>query len=315
MQRSRGGFSLIELLVALAVIAVLLSLLVPGLRMARKSAREMVCQSNLKQLNAAWQMYVGDFRVFPVPRSKDIEKWIEPGRYPRPGAPAGLMSSVMWSWGGVHWYGSKPDGTWTTPMAAADPLRPVNPYVERSQVIRDKARVFCCPLDNGSFDSFTDRQNLWVKVGPAAGGGVGGAPGTTVYEQLGTSYDANDWLYCRAGARMGLEVEGDDKASNFIWWQGPQHVVTTPSRLVMLGDSGVMLAGRYPIEYLMQTPKRSGWWHGVQIGNLTFLDGSVRRERMGEVTTATYTFYLDESKHAGLDGKGRASYRVTAGHQ
>ena len=63
----RRGFTLIELLVVIAIIAVLLSLLMPGLKMARKNAMGLKCAANLKQLNAAWQMYIGDFRVFPVP--------------------------------------------------------------------------------------------------------------------------------------------------------------------------------------------------------------------------------------------------------
>lgn len=311
----RRGFSLVELLVVIAIIAILLSLLVPGLKKARKSAMNTKCAANLKQLDTAWQMYLGDFRVFPVPRSRDIAKWIEPGKWPSPGAPLGLMSSVTWSYGGVHWFGTTSSGTPVAPFPAADPLRPINQYVENGQLIRGKLGVFRCPLDNGSWDSFTDRQNIWVKVGPAAAGGVGGAVGTTVYEQLGTSYDANDWMYCIPGARTGLEVPGSDEQSNFAWWLGPQHLVTTPSRFVVLGDSGVMIAGRYSLDYIQQTPKRSGWWHGVQVGNLAFFDGSVRMTAMGDVTTDRYTFYMDEGKHAGLDAKGNASYRVVAGRQ
>ncbi|MGH7244734.1 MAG: type II secretion system protein [Phycisphaerales bacterium] len=311
----RRGFTLIELLVVIAIIAVLLSLLMPGLKMARKNAMATKCAANLKQLNTAWQMYLGDFRVFPVPRSKDIEKWIQPGQMPSPGAPLGLMSSVTWSYGGVHWYGAGAGGNLVTPFAAADPLRPINPYIENGLAIRDKLGVFRCPLDNGSWDSFTTNQNIWVKVGPAAAGGVGGAVGTTVFEQLGTSYDANDWMYCRPGSRTGIEVRDHDKLSNFAWWLGPQHLVTLPSRFVVLGDSGVMIAGRYPLDYIRQTPKRSGWWHGVQVGNLAFFDGSVRLTPMGEVTTERYSFYMDEGKHAGLDANGKASYRTVAGGQ
>ncbi|MBL8887767.1 MAG: type II secretion system protein [Phycisphaerales bacterium] len=307
----RRGFTLIELLVVIAVIAILLSLLMPGLKLVRKSAMGTRCAANLKQLNAAWQMYIGDFRVFPVPRSKDIARWIPPGKVPASGAPRGLVSSVTWSWGGVNWHGT---GT-NVPFAAADPLRPINPYIENDLSIRDKVGTFKCPLDNGSWDSFTTNQNIWVKVGPAAAGGIGGAAGTTVYEQLGTSYDANDWMYCLPGSRTGLEVPECPEQSNFAWWLGPQHLMTTPSRFVVLGDSGVMIAGRYPLDYIRQTPKRSGWWHGVQVGNLAFFDGSVRLTPMGEVTTERYSFYMDEGKHAGLDAKGNASYRVTAGRQ
>ena len=73
-----------------------------------------------------------------------------------------------------------------------------------------------------------------------------------------------------------------------------------------------MIAGRYPMSYLMQSPKRSGWWHGVQKGNLAFFDGSVRMTKTEDVTTSTYSFYMDEGKHQLLDAKDNPSWRTTS---
>lgn len=309
MRRSRG-FTLIELLVAIAVIAVLMSMLVPGLKSARSRGFELKCQANLKQQVTAWHAYINDFRVFPVPRSEVIARWLTPGLARPPGTPSGLDSSVLWSHGGVHWYGRTADGGFNVPLAIADAERPVNVYIAGTRAIEAASPTFECPLDNGSRDTVTNTPNVWVHVGPPRDRKPGGARGTRMYDQLGTSYEANDWMYCRPGSRFGVWDPTNDKVSNFAWWLGPQHLVTTPSRFVMLGDSGPFAAGRYTTEYINQNPTRHGWWHGIQAANMAYFDGSVRRSPMGDVTTADYSFYMDESRHAGVDAKGRQSYRM-----
>ena len=48
------GFTLVELLVVISLIALLLGLLLPVLGAARSAARQSVCMSNLRQLQTAW---------------------------------------------------------------------------------------------------------------------------------------------------------------------------------------------------------------------------------------------------------------------
>ena len=65
-KRGRGyAFTLIELLVVISVIALLMAILIPALHRARRQARTVVCQSNLRQwamtLAAYTQAYEGRF--------------------------------------------------------------------------------------------------------------------------------------------------------------------------------------------------------------------------------------------------------------
>jgi len=66
--RYRHGFSLIELLVVVAVIATLVSLLLPAINSARARAKSVVCQSQMRQIILATQQYAQDYSGF-LPRS------------------------------------------------------------------------------------------------------------------------------------------------------------------------------------------------------------------------------------------------------
>jgi len=54
----RPGFTAIELLVVIAIIAILAAILFPVFARAREKARQSTCQSNLKTLGSAFEMYL-----------------------------------------------------------------------------------------------------------------------------------------------------------------------------------------------------------------------------------------------------------------
>ena len=60
MSRNRNGFTLVELLVVISIIAILLGILMPALAGARKAARKVVCKANLHGCGIAFRMYLDD---------------------------------------------------------------------------------------------------------------------------------------------------------------------------------------------------------------------------------------------------------------
>lgn len=62
----RKGFTLVELLVVIGIIALLISVLLPSLNKARSAAVRATCQSNMQQLGQLWHMYANDYKgAFP----------------------------------------------------------------------------------------------------------------------------------------------------------------------------------------------------------------------------------------------------------
>jgi prepilin-type processing-associated H-X9-DG protein/prepilin-type N-terminal cleavage/methylation domain-containing protein len=60
-----GGFTLVEMLVVIAIMAVLVAMLLPAVQGAREAARKTQCQNNLRQIGVALSQYASTAESFP----------------------------------------------------------------------------------------------------------------------------------------------------------------------------------------------------------------------------------------------------------
>lgn len=71
------AFTMIELLIVIAIVAILAALLLPALSRAKQAAEMAVCQSNLRQVNIGLRLYLDDHRAYPffMDRVNHKDRW------------------------------------------------------------------------------------------------------------------------------------------------------------------------------------------------------------------------------------------------
>ena len=86
MTITKRAFTMIEILVVIAVVSILVALLLPVYFNVRESARKATCIANLKQLGRAWLMY-----------AQDYDGWTPGGAYARFAGPGdGKHYTPLW---------------------------------------------------------------------------------------------------------------------------------------------------------------------------------------------------------------------------
>jgi prepilin-type N-terminal cleavage/methylation domain-containing protein len=176
------GFTLIEMLVAISIIAVLISILLPAMSRAREQGNKVVCMSNMKEIGSAIACYLSENDNLPWTYVQgDGDTYLDVDRY------------SSYSWGGMKAISPVPGeehGDW----ALVPPeLRPLNRYIDPTARTSDAIKVVKCPGDRSAVSPDVDDPNQ---------GMIEVEGRRSSWEAYGTSYSIN-WLFMEDPAIEG----------------------------------------------------------------------------------------------------------------
>jgi len=163
-RRRRHGFTLVELLVVIGIIALLISILLPSLNAARRQATRIACAANIRSIGQSYQLYAAEYK----------------GSYP---------PVQMWHWPLGNW-----GNPWTdNPDANHNPSVPDGAGLLFSLGYVKDPRIYYCPAQEEiSWYDWQDMEQHWTYIrttGPGKGGGPGYSTVHNGYHHYANWYD------------------------------------------------------------------------------------------------------------------------------
>lgn len=146
--RARRAFTLIELLVVVAIVALLISILLPGLSRAKERAKAVQCVANLRQIGTVMHMYFTDHNNwFPYEKRNEL-RYLHGFYY---GGHPGRR--VWWGYNNLN-FRDTPAGRPFNPYLYSDlPSWDVRANQDRALwiYVRQVMEVYECPADLGGY--------------------------------------------------------------------------------------------------------------------------------------------------------------------
>jgi prepilin-type N-terminal cleavage/methylation domain-containing protein/prepilin-type processing-associated H-X9-DG protein len=164
--RYKSGYTLVELLIVIAIISILLGLLIPAVQRIRVAAAKSTCGNNLRQLGLGLHQYHGNYGTLP---SGSINV----------GDTSGLRNA---SWLRALLPYVEQDALWRNSETASQTVHEgsLPPHLAISQTI---LKIFLCPLD--TIGNNPPDRNYYSKYAFTSFQGVGGV---NVADALGVLY-------------------------------------------------------------------------------------------------------------------------------
>lgn len=282
-RRRTQAFTLIELLVVVAIIALLISLLLPALAGAKEQGKRAKCLANERQIAIAAQSYaLEDQKEQVIPIHKKMVEPVTQGFW--------YARTVNWfAWGGPS--GKIPFLTGPTSgglLRESDPLdppppagvllqpdwsvktRPLNKYIFTgglNYADTKKIEMFHCPSDVGYA-----RSTLTAPIDDAPAANAN----RPCYDSLGNSYRGS--LYCL------MNQSGNGESFAIGPWGHRLSTILSAARTIQFGEPtffnmiGLDSGGNDRDPILL-----TGWHKKPMTDNLIFCDGSARSTRADKI--------------------------------